>query len=146
MKLQITCEYTESTTYSLHDQQENKFDEKDLKERLKALGFKNIEIKKVHNKRSLSQNSAYWKWLEMIEYDLRDRGMTMDALFSTPTEFCITKEFLHLWNKKFLEVYFEKKSTTEMNKLEFTKFIEELKMIYAKKFDCQIDFPSIDLI
>lgn len=50
MKLQITCEYTESTTYSLHDKQENKFDEKDLKERLKALGFKNIKIKKYDYK------------------------------------------------------------------------------------------------
>jgi len=142
MKITINCEFAESVTCSLQDLKENKFDEEDLVRRLEAIGFFNIKIEKSKTKRSLNQNSAYWKWLEMIESDLLERGMTMDALFLKPTEFGITKEFLHQWNKKFLEVYFEKKSTTKMNRLEFSKFIEELKKIYALKFDCQIDFPD----
>ncbi len=109
-----------------------------------AFDFKVTKIKKIPNRRSMSQNAALFKWLDMIADDCREKGLTLDALFKEPATVPITKEYLHNFAKKTTEVITgDDDKTSKLNTKQFSLLIETLIKVFGERLDNKIPFPNI---
>ena len=97
--------------------------------------------------RTLKQNSAIHKYLEMVARELQNQSQTMQGVVEkiswteiTPTLKSV-KEVL--W-RPIQETVVGKKSTTELTTAEVNKVYEIISMFLAKEFEISLPFPNIE--
>jgi hypothetical protein len=107
-----------------------------------------LESPKQPHKRTLTQNSALHKYLEMVAHELQNQGQTMqnvvrkvDMVEITPTTQTV-KEII--W-RPIQEITLGKKSSTELSTAEINKVYEIMSMFLAKEFEISLPFPSQEL-
>jgi len=96
-------------------------------------------------RRTLAQNRAIHKYLEMVAHELQNQGQTLQNVIKkvdyaeiTPTTTSL-KEIL--W-RPIQEVVVSKKSTTELTTAEVNKIYEIISMFLSKQFQISLPFPS----
>lgn len=101
--------------------------------------------KVVAKKRTLSQNNALWKFLQLLSDELNTKGLEVRQVLKPTYEIWWTKDMVKelLW-KPFQEAKFGSSSTTDLKKNEqITLIHEDLMRNLGEKFGIDyIDFPS----
>lgn len=97
--------------------------------------------------RTISQNNALHKYLEMVALELQNQGQTMQDVVKKVDfiEIVPTKDSVKsvLW-KPIQEVTLGKRSSTELSTSEVNSVYEILSMFLAKQFGISVPFPSHD--
>lgn len=95
--------------------------------------------------RSLRQNSAIHKYLEMVAHELANQGQTIQSIVKkvnmveiTPTTQTI-KEII--W-RPIQEIVIGKKSSTELTTAEVNQVYDIISMFLSKNFEIYLPFPS----
>jgi len=122
------------------------YDEQKIKHSLEMFKYNIVKIKKVANRRSLSQNSALHKWLDTIAEETKNKGLTLQALYKEPSDIPVTKEILKQFAKQTVDHITGGKhdSTSKLDTKQFSTLVEVLIKIFGERLDNQIPFPSID--
>lgn len=96
----------------------------------------------IHGDRSKSQNDALHLWLSQIEEVAERDGLTVDMWIKKPAEMKITrgllKDTFRLMGKKM----FGKKSTTRLNKLEFSEVVFLFDKLVLERLGVNVEFPN----
>ena len=85
IKLEISCNFPENTTYSPTDEEKTEFRKEELIIKLEKLGLINIKIENLTN-RTLTFNRAFHLFLKKIEIWCYDNGLTADILIFRENE------------------------------------------------------------
>ena len=103
------------------------------------------EKDKLPQTRTLLQNRAIHKYLEMVAHELQNQGVTMqevvkkvDWIEITPTKDSIKSV---IW-KPIQETILGKRSTTELTTAEVDKVYDIMSMFLAKQFEISLPFPN----
>jgi predicted RNA-binding protein len=96
-------------------------------------------------KRTLPQNKAIHKYMEMVAHELSNQGQTMQNVIKhiNKVEITPTKENVKeiIW-KEIQKALYGKKSTTELNTSEVSKVYEVMSMFLSREFGIDLPFPS----
>ena len=116
------------------------WDEDKIKESLKIMDFGISSIKKIPNRRTLSQNRTFHGWLGVVGNNAKEKGLTVSVLYKEPTEILITPEILKGYAQEVIGTSFGIKSTSKLNTKQFSAMIEFLEDKFATDLDSQIPF------
>lgn len=102
----------------------------------------------IPQRRTLTQNKALHKYLELVAHELQNGGHTMQDVVSKinmceiPPTTRTVKEIIF---KPIQEAVLGKKSTTELTTAEVNQVYEVMSMFLAKEFEISLPFPSQEL-
>ena len=123
---------------------EYKGDISELRAYLKVFGAKVLEIEKIKPTRSLNQNSALHLYLQMIEEEAKEKGLTMDMVVKKPSELPITRHLLKDLFRVYGYAMFKRESTADLTKDEFSQVQQAFERIIAERLDITLPFPSLE--
>lgn len=102
-------------------------------------------MKNNEKQRTLLQNRAYWKWLEMLAESINDAGYSLQEILEKRPSLSVTKDRLHNdLSKQFIDRLFLKDSSTKLNTKQMLQLEEEMTRFLAEEFGIVEDFPSLD--
>lgn len=99
--------------------------------------------------RSLSQNNAIHKYLDLVAHELQNQGQTMRDVIQKLPEVEIlptTKTLKEIVWKPIQKASLGKESTTELETAEVTLIYYIMSMFLSKHFQIDIPFPSNDTL
>jgi hypothetical protein len=95
-----------------------------------------------NNQRSIAQNSAFWKWADMLAKFFNHHGLYVEKIIKMETEWNKDTVKANIFNKVISSL--GKKSSTELTKKEIDLFIDVVTKSFAYKGIEIPPFPSKD--
>ena len=113
--------------------------EMDFKTLLQVASSLGVQIDE-NDKRTISQNSAFWKWAEMLASFFNQHGLYVEKIIKMETEWNKDTVKVNIFNKVIASL--GKKSSTELTKKEIDLFIDVVTKSFAYKGIVIPEFPS----
>lgn len=102
----------------------------------------------MEKQRTLSQNNAIHKYLDLVARELQNQGQTMRDVIQKLPELEVlptTKTLKEIVWKPIQKASLGKESTTELETAEVTLVYDIMSMFLSKHFQIDIPFPSNEL-
>jgi len=94
---------------------------------------KEFQVKRKEEKRTLSQNSYYWNYLSIIEFETGNIASELHEYFRRKL---LSPKFIHIKGKGGVEEMKVPCSTTDLNKLQFGEYLDKISA------DCGVPLPN----
>lgn len=97
------------------------------------------------HKRTLTQNNAIHKYCDELSKALNEAGLDMRKVLKPGVSIPWSRDLVkkHLW-KPIQDAMYEKRSTTQLNRVEVSEVYEVLNRHTAEKLGLSVPFPSRD--
>lgn len=94
-----------------------------------------IKITQKREKRSIDQNSLMWLWLSAVEQETGNNKEDLHDYFRA--------QYLGgEWREIFNDKYFKLKSTTQLNTLQFTNYLNKIQVFANTELSIQLPNPE----